>query len=153
MLHRLIALTLTLVVPLAMAAPRAIPGINTKDSFPAGCVDCHTKDRRISTLLAQHWNGKADAKTLAAMQAFAPKGITLKGKHPTVATKDIPASCLKCHTATSKGIPPLATLMHGIHLAKGDAGEFVKQFGGECTHCHKLNKTTGTWALPSGAEK
>lgn len=153
MAHRLIALALTFVVPLAMAAPRSIPGINAKDSFPAGCIDCHAKDKRVSTLLAQRWNGKVDAKTLSAMQAFVPQGITLKGKHPTVATKDIPASCMKCHTATSKGIPPLATLMHGIHLAKGDASEFVKQFGGECTHCHKLNKTTGRWSLPSGAEK
>jgi hypothetical protein len=46
---------------------------------------------------------------------------------------------MKCHTATSKTIPPLAPLMHGIHLAKADASEFVRQFGGECTHCHKLN--------------
>lgn len=154
MKNPLVALALLVFVPVAIAAPpRAIPGINAKDSYPAGCVDCHVKDQRVSTLLAQRWNGKVDAKTLAAMQAFVPKGIALKGKHPTVATKDIPASCLKCHTATSKGIPGLATLMHGIHFAKGDAAEFVKQFGGECTHCHKLNKTTGRWSLPSGAEK
>ena len=153
MKYRLVTLALFVFVPIAMAAPpRAIPGINAKDSYPAGCVDCHAKDKRVSTMLAK-WNGKVDAKTLAAMQAFVPKTITLKGKHPTVATKDIPASCKKCHTATSKGIAPLAPLLHGIHLAKGDAGEFVKQFQGECTHCHKLNKTTGTWSLPSGAEK
>ena len=107
MKHPLVTLALLVFVPVAIAAPpRAIPGINAKDAFPAGCVGCHVKDHRISTTLAQHWNGKVDAKTLAAMQAFVPKGITLKGKHPTVATKDIPASCLKCHTATSKGIPP-----------------------------------------------
>lgn len=153
MKHYLAALSLAVFVPIAMAAPPAIPGINAKDTYPGGCVDCHAKERRVSALLAQHWNGTVDAKSVAAMQAFVPKGITLKGKHPTIATKDIPASCLKCHTATSKGIPPLAPLMHGIHLAKGDASEFVKQFQGECTHCHKLNKTTGTWSLPSGAEK
>lgn len=153
MKHRLVTLTLLVFVPIAMAAPpRAIPGINAKDSYPAGCVDCHVKEKRVSVLLAR-WDGKVDAKTLAAMQAFVPKGMTLKGKHPTVATKDIPASCLKCHTATSKGIAPLGPLLHGIHLAKGDASEFVKQFQGECAHCHKLKKTTGTWSLPSGAEK
>lgn len=153
MKHRLIALSLAVFVPVAMAGPpRAIPGINAKDSFPAGCVDCHVKDHKISTALAK-WNGKADAKALAAMQAFVPKGMTLKGKHPTVAVKDVPASCVKCHSAASKTIPPLAPLMHGIHFGKGDAAEFVKQFGGECTHCHKLNKTSGTWTLPSGAEK
>jgi hypothetical protein len=153
MKHCLAALALIFVLPIALAAPpRAIPGINAKDVYPAGCVDCHVKEKRVSALLS-HWNGQVDAKTLAAMQAFMPKGMTLKGKHPTVATKDIPALCLKCHTGTSKGIAPLAPLLHGIHLAKGDASEFVKQFQGECTHCHKLNKTTGTWSLPSGPEK
>ena len=146
-------LTLLVFVPMAMAAPpRAIPGINAKDAYPAGCVDCHVKEKRVSVQLSR-WDGKVDAKTLAAIQAFVPKRMTLKGKHPTVASKDIPASCLKCHTATSKGIAPLARLLHGIHLAKGDANEFVRQFQGECTHCHKLNKTTGTWSLPSGTEK
>lgn len=153
MKHRLIALALTVFVPVALAAPpRAIPGVNAKDAYPAGCVDCHVKEKRVSVQLSR-WNGKVDAKTVAAMQAFVPKGITLKGKHPPVATKDVPASCMKCHTATSKTIPPLAPLLHGIHLAKGDGSTFVSQFQGECTHCHKLNKTSGTWSLPSGAEK
>ena len=143
MRHRFFALALIVLVPIA---------IHAKDLFPAGCVDCHVKDHRVSTMLAR-WNGKVDAKTLAAMQAFVPKGITLKGKHPPVATKDIPASCMKCHARTSRVIPPLAPLMHGIHLAKADPSEFVKKFGGDCTHCHKLNRANGKWALPSGAEK
>ena len=150
--RHLIALTLAIWVPAAMAAPRAIPGINAKDAYPAACVDCHVKDMRLSTKLAR-WNGTADAKNLAAMQAFAPKGMTLKGKHPPVTGKDIPASCLKCHAAMAKAAPPLAPLLHGIHLASGDQSDFVKQFQGECTYCHKLNKTTGTWSIPSGAEK
>jgi hypothetical protein len=142
--RHLIALALAaLFVPPAMAA--------TKDVYPGGCVDCHVKEMRISTLLAK-WNGKVDAKKLAAMQAFVPKGMTLKGKHPPIAAKDIPATCAKCHTATSKIAPPLPPLIHGAHLAK-EPSEFVKQFQGECTHCHKLNKTTAVWMMPSGAEK
>lgn len=90
------------------------------------------KERRISVLL---------------------KSPSLKKKHPAVATKDIPASCVKCHAATSKTIPALAPLMHKAHYAKGESSEFVKQFGGECTHCHKLDKATGKWSLPKGAEK
>jgi hypothetical protein len=49
----------------------------------------------------------------------------------TAALKDVPASCAKCHAATSKTMPPLAPLMHGVHLAKGDQSEFLKQFQGE----------------------
>ena len=61
--RHLLALALAaLVVPAAMAA--------TKDVYPGGCVDCHVKQMRISTLLAQ-WNGKVDAKKLAAMQCTA----------------------------------------------------------------------------------
>ncbi len=133
MKHRLLPLVLLLIVPAVMAAPpRAIPGITAKDAFPAGCVDCHVKERRVSVLL---------------------KAPTMKKKHPPVATKDIPASCMKCHSATSKTIPPFAPLMHRLHFAKADASQFVTQFGGECTHCHKLNKTTGVWSMPAGTEK
>jgi hypothetical protein len=153
MKHSVLALALSLLVPVALAGPpRAIPGINAKDAHPTGCVDCHVKEDRVSAKLAR-WNGKIDAKTLATMQAFVPKGITLKGKHPALSGKDVPASCMKCHTAGSKSMPPFAPLMHGIHLAKGDSSEFLKQYQGECTHCHKLNKTSGTWTLPSGPEK
>jgi nitrate/TMAO reductase-like tetraheme cytochrome c subunit len=154
MRHQVIALALIIVfVPVAIAAPpRAIPGITAKDVYPAACVDCHVKDNRVSALLAR-WNGSVDATKVRAMQAFVPKSITLKGKHPAVAAKDIPASCMKCHAATSKTMPTFAPLMHGIHLAKADQSEFVKQYGGECTHCHKLNRANGAWSLPSGAEK
>lgn len=144
MKRRLIALAFTLFVPVAMAAP-------PKDAFPKGCVDCHVKEHRITTMLAR-WDGKADAKKLAAMQAFVPKGVTLKGKHPLINAKEIPGSCLKCHAATSKAIPPLGSLMHGIHLIKGEQGDFTKKFNGDCRHCHKL-QPNGVWSLPSGPEK
>lgn len=146
----------------AIAAPpsaRAIPGLTSTDAFPTGCVDCHVRqtagtDARISTLLGQ-WNGKIEPRRLAAMQVAAPKGVTLKGKHPPVASglKDIPASCAKCHTKDSKSVPPLAQVMHAIHLLRGEQNTFLTKFSGECTHCHKLNKTAATWSLPSGAEK
>jgi hypothetical protein len=133
MKYRFLAVVFLFFVPFAVAAPpRAIPGITAKDAFPAACVDCHVKEHRISVLL---------------------KAPTMKKKHPAVATTNIPASCIKCHAAKSKAVPPLAPLMHRIHFAKGDAGDFVKQFGGECTHCHKLDKKSGKWSLPSAAEK
>ena len=150
---RLLPALLLVIAPVVSAqTPRAIPGITAKDAFPGACVDCHQKDRRVTALLAQ-WNGKVDAKKLATMQGFVPQGLTLKGKHPTVPGKDVPASCLKCHATTSKTIPPLPALMHGIHFSKGANSEFVKQFGGECTHCHKFDSAKARWSMPSGAEK
>jgi hypothetical protein len=151
---------LALLAAVALAAtPRAIPGITAPDQFPNGCVSCHIRlpdgrDMRLSTLVAK-WNGKVDAKQLAAMQALAPKGVTLKGKHPpiTAGLKDIPASCIKCHGQASKIAPSLARMAHAAHLAPGGQKEFLSKFGGECTHCHKLNKTTAVWTLPSGPEK
>jgi hypothetical protein len=143
----------------ATPAARAIPGITAKDVYPTACVDCHTRQRdgtdtRLSTLMAR-WNGQADAKKLAMMQAIAPKGATLKGKHISLASavKDIPASCAKCHATLSKIAPPFAALVHVIHLSRGEESRFVTQYQGECTHCHKLNKSAGTWSVPSGAEK
>jgi hypothetical protein len=137
-------------------AARAIPGITAKDPFPRGCVDCHVqrpdKDQRLSTLLAQ-WNQKVDPQLLARAQASSPAGTTLKGKHPKVPLNDIPAGCLKCHARTSKLAPPLATMLHGFHFGGGKDNEFLTQFQGECTYCHKLNAATGAWTLPSGPEK
>lgn len=143
----------------ASPAVRAIPGITAKDVYPSGCVGCHIRqpdgtDTRISTLMAL-WNGKVDAKRLSMMQALAPKGVTLKGKHLPAgsAVKNIPASCAKCHGPQSKIAPSLGPLMHVVHISRGQESRFVTQFQGECTHCHKLNKSTGKWSIPSGAEK
>jgi hypothetical protein len=109
------------------AAPRAIPGITAKDAFPQACVSCHIKEHRISAMLAK-----------------------LPKKHPSVNAKDIPASCMKCHAKTSK--IAFAPIMHRKHLG-ADTSEFLVKFDGECTHCHKLDRKTGLWTMPSAAEK
>lgn len=112
------------------------------NAVSAGCVDCHIKEHRLSVMLA-----KVDAKKAATLQAFVPKGLTLKGKHPPVAKTDIPKSCLKCHAATAKTIPPLAPMMHGIHLTK------TLPVKVECLSCHALDKATGVMSVAGGAEK
>lgn len=135
---------------------RKIPGITVKDQFPGACVDCHVKqsdgtDLRLGEMMKK-WIAGADAKTVAAMQPFVPKGKALKGKHsPVAALKDVPSVCIKCHS--TKIAPPFAPLMHGIHLAPGEKSRFVTMFQGECTHCHKLNKVTGVWSVASGPQK
>lgn len=139
---------------------RKIPGLTIEDKFPNGCVDCHInmrdikQDERISTLMSK-WNENVEIKLLKKAQAVAPAGVTLKGIHPPASEslKNIPAACITCHSKTSRTAPPLAALLHTIHLTGGDDNHFLTIFQGECTHCHKMNATTGVWTTPSGPEK
>jgi cytochrome c553 len=139
---------------------RKIPGLTAEDKFPNGCVDCHInmpdrkQDERISTLMSK-WSKMVETKLLKKAQDVAPAGVTLKGIHPqaTASLKNIPTACTSCHSNTSKTAPPLAALLHTIHLTGGDDNHFLTIFQGECTYCHKLNATTGVWMMPSGPEK
>jgi len=139
---------------------RAIPGLTEEDKFPLGCVDCHinmperNQDERIGTLMSR-WAEKVEPGLLEKAQAVAPAGITLKGVHPKVtrSLENIPTACLRCHSKTSKKTPPLAPLLHTIHLSGGAGNHFLTIFQGECTHCHKMDKRTGNWSIPSGPER
>lgn len=144
----------------AQAPPaRKIPGVTTEDAFPHGCVDCHTNrpemkmDFRFSSLMKE-WNNKVEPELLAKAQAAAPKGVTLKGKHPVAAfaLKNIPGGCLTCHSKKSTLAPPFAQMLHKIHLTGGEENYFLTVYQGECTHCHKLNAATGLWSMPSAPE-
>jgi len=138
----------------------SIPGITAEDMYPNACVDCHInyvemkRDTRFSTLMSQ-WSEQVEPGLLAKSQASAPEGVTLRGKHPKAdsALKDIPAKCLVCHRSASKTAPPFAGLMHGIHLAGGEQNHFVLMFQGSCTHCHKLDASSGRFRIPSAPEK
>ena len=143
----------------ATPAARKIPGINVADPYPKACVDCHVNkppmDMRLGTLMQQWMAGKVDPALLAIVQGSAPAGLKLKGKHPDAADalEDVPAACAECHTDDSKKAPPLAGMVHRIHLVGGDKNHFVTDYQGECTYCHKLNAATGAWSMPSGPEK
>lgn len=137
---------------------REIPGITADDQFPQACVSCHVvlpdgMDVRLSTLLGQMTEG-VDSALLALAQSTAPSGVTLVGQHPDarVAVSNIPASCLPCHGTDSKLAPPFGRLMHRIHLTGGEQSVFLSMFQGECTHCHKLDMSSGAWSIPSGSE-
>ncbi len=69
------------------------------------------------------------------------------------ALADVPRSCLECHGRDAREAPAFARLVHRIHLTGGERNHYLTLFQGECTHCHKLDATTGAWSLPSGAEK
>lgn len=145
--------------PAAPQAARKVPGINAADPYPKGCVDCHVNrpqmDARLSTQMQQWTGGKVNPALLATVQGSAPAGLKLKGRHPDAedAFDDVPASCADCHSEDSKKAPPLAGMVHRIHLAGGDKNHFMTEFQGECTYCHKLDAATGAWSMPSGPEK
>ena len=140
-------------------AALAQAGTAAKDAFPNGCVDCHTStskggDTRISTLL-QEWTTAVAPPLLEKTKASAADPARVKGKHPAVpkAGAAVPQSCMStCHRRGSTVAPPFATLMHSVHLT-GSPNQFVAQFQGTCTHCHKMDPKSGAWRIPSGAEK
>jgi len=148
-------------VALALAQPPgawAEQGAQAKDAFPNGCVDCHTStskggDTRLSTPLKQ-WMTAVEPALLDKTKASVTDPSKVKGKHPAVpkAAAALPQSCMTCHRRGSTVAPPFATLMHTVHLT-GAGNQFVAQFQGQCTHCHKMDAKTGAWRIPSGAEK
>lgn len=155
----------TLASPAAGAAQQAgtppvrkIPGITADDPFPQACVSCHVvlpdgKDVRLSTML-KAWTEGVDSSLLARAQSTARAGVTLDGKHPQSATAtDVPAGCMRCHRPNALMAPPFGPLMHSIHLTGGDKNPFLTVYQGDCTNCHKLDRTTWTWSIPSGNEK
>jgi hypothetical protein len=145
--------------PAAGQAARQIPGVNARDAFPNGCVDCHTStakggDSRMSTRLAK-WATAVEPALVARAKASAADPAKVKGKHPTVPRPgaNVPQACMAaCHRKGSTLAPAFATLMHNVHLT-GAQNEFLVLYQGQCTHCHKLDLKTGAWRMPSGAEK
>lgn len=144
---------------LATLAVGVRPAQAAVDAYPDGCVSCHVVgkdkvDRRVGTMLKAWTAGKIDADLLAKTKAAMPAGATVKGKHPSAedSLEDVPSLCLDCHTPDSKKAPPFARLMHLVHLT-GAKNEFVTMHKGDCATCHKLDTQTGSWSLPSAAEK
>jgi len=146
--------------PAEMPPARAIPGISAEDQFPGGCVDCHINyadlnlDERFSTLMAK-WARKVDSAVLDVARELGGPGVKLVGVHPRVdaALQDIPAACFSCHESGASSVVSLVPLLHRIHLGGGSESVFLSVYQGECTHCHKLDGTTGQWRVPSGPEK
>lgn len=130
------------------------------DAYPRGCVDCHVAakganpDTRLSTLIAK-WTTDVGPALLQKTKASASDPAKIKGKHLAVpnVSANIPQSCLgACHKKDSTIAPSFARLIHVIHLT-GERNTFLTTYQGDCTHCHKLDKATGIWKIPSGPER
>jgi len=138
-----------------------ISGITATDRFPGGCVDCHVNrpqdslDVRLSTH-ARQWAAGVDGKLLTKAKVVTRDPTSLSGRHPPLAPanfQNVPAQCKGCHSGASPKVPPLAALMHVIHLSGGKENHFLTIFRGECTHCHKFDARSGKWSMPTGREK
>ena len=116
----------------AGAAP-VLPGINAKDDFPNGCVDCHKKDgandNRLNAVLAK-----------------------VKG-HPDVSkmVKTVPKDCAMCHKGGTSKAPAIAQVAHEFHYSDAEKNVFVNVYGGQCLNCHSLAVETGIMKVKSGA--
>lgn len=151
-----------LVLPLqlrAQDAPRQIPGLTAEDAYPNGCVDCHVNDEgtavRFSVLLSE-WLAEVAPDLMERAVASSPARAELEGVHPEVEAddlQDIPGSCIDCHKRRRREAPEMGRLMHLTHLVGGADNTFLTEYGGQCTHCHKLDAETGEWANPSGPEQ
>ena len=143
-----------------MPPAREIPGINAEDAFPGACVDCHVndpesgQDHRLSTLIGR-WNSSVEPEVLEIARAVSGTEAEFEGTHPRIpaARMEIPGDCLACHGNGEEDSMPLAAFVHVAHLAGGDESVYLRLFRGECTHCHKLDRQTGAWQVPDGAEK
>ncbi len=88
----------------------------TADVNPKGCTDCHVK------------GGDGDSGLGATIKKAFPK-------HPSV--KEDINNCYICHAKRGD----MGKLMHRGHLGEGN--DFVKTYGGSCTHCHKVDPKGG----------
>jgi cytochrome c553 len=159
-------------VALQVPVPKEIPGVNFKDPWQKGCVDCHTstdpksKLARITVQL-DNWNKNpapdyviAAAKGAVVAQGGNPAKVT--GKHPTPGAmyrgKDIPGDpakkteCFMCHNPGNKDIPQLDTMLYllkygdfrgGKFVTPPTKNEFVTKYGGWCTACHAFEVKDG----------
>jgi hypothetical protein len=137
-----------------------ISGITSVDEFPHACVSCHKNykemnmDVRLSTVLKEWSENGVKAELLAKIQAAAPEGVNLKGKHSFKSNDNtsIPEDCNKCHGKSMKTALPISQLVHIIHLNGGKNNNFITVYQGQCTHCHKLDMKTGIWSVVNGKE-
>lgn len=95
---------------------------------PEGCVSCH--------------NG-GEAGTIGSL--LAAMG------HPNVdsRTETVPDDCAVCHSEEG-GYSTLSEFNHTIHYDKPARNAFLRDYGGNCLHCHALVAKTGEVITKSG---
>ena len=108
-----------------------LPGVNVKDDYPNGCVDCHSgagvgREPLLNISLAEQGHVNVDA-----------------------IVKQVPKDCTMCHKA---GAPSgsMQLITHKGHYQNVEANQFVTDYQGACLNCHTLNSDTGEMGMKSG---
>lgn len=106
-----------------------LPGVNTEDKHPNGCVDCHAnqgegRDYRLNVSIEDHPDITAVAKTL-------------------------PKDCGMCHRP-NVAAGPLNKQTHALHYQNPSENVFVTVYGGHCLECHAVNSETGEMSIKQG---
>ena len=115
----------------AYADSAVLPGINAKDDYPQGCVNCHT--------------GAGGGQPLVNVLVKAIKN------HADISmiTKSVPDGCVICH---KKGGPsaPITQVTHKQHYENPGQSKFIANFGGACLSCHSLDVKSGIMSIKKG---
>lgn len=114
---------IVLILAFAAVAALVLPlSAMAAETYPNGCVSCHTGDKVITKVLAE-----------------------VKG-HPNIAkiVKSVPDGCKMCHKAGAKA-PELFKVIHKEHDVKES-----KTIAGSCLNCHAVD-AKGVASIKKGA--
>jgi hypothetical protein len=105
-----------------------LPGDAGPGPYVQGCVDCHVED---------------GAGSIGALLD------DLGHKNVDKDTGTVPGDCADCHSEDG-GYTPLSELAHLLHFEDPANNAFIRDYGGNCLHCHALDASTGVISVKSG---
>ena len=113
-------------------ADSPLPGINTEDKNPDGCVDCHVdagggNDTRMNVVLKK----VKDHPDVAAMMNTLPK------------------DCYMCHKEGGAA-DPINRMTHKQHYVNPGDNDFITDYEGTCLACHSVDINTGEVTVKNG---
>jgi hypothetical protein len=98
------------------------------EQHPEGCVSCH--------------NG-GEAETIGALLA------AMGHRNVDARTETVPDDCAVCHSEEG-GHSTLSEFNHIVHYENPARNAFLRDYGGNCLHCHALDVKTGEVITKSG---
>jgi hypothetical protein len=113
-------------------ADSPLPGINSEDKHPKGCVDCHV----------DAGGGKANRLNVELKKVK---------DHPDVGAmmNTLPQDCFMCHKEGGAA-SAINMITHKQHYANPTKNSFVSEYGGSCLTCHKVDLDTGEVTIKNG---